>query len=113
LKRSIVLLELIVSLLLFSIVAVGSSTMIFTLVKSNNKNSVIVQNNLLLETTRLFLSKQKDFSKIHFVGTNLYFDNNLLLENISTYEQIQSNTLRRIYICLYDDSICQTWKMQV
>ncbi|MGB5867832.1 MAG: hypothetical protein WBG69_08200 [Arcobacteraceae bacterium] len=112
-KRSIVLLELIVSLLLFSLIAIGSSKMIFTLVHKNKENTFIVENNLILETTRLFITKQKYFSNIVLRGTELYFQNNLLLENISKYEIIQNSNFYIIDICIHKDTICQTWKMRL
>lgn len=87
--------------------------MIFTLVQDNKENSFIVQNNLILETTRLFFSKQKDLDSITLRGSSLYFQDNLLLEHISKYEVIQNNDLYMIDICIYQESICQTWKIRL
>ena len=87
--------------------------MIFTLVQDNKENSFIVQNNLILETTRLFLSKQKDLDSITLRGSSLYFQENLLLEHISRYEVIQNNDLYMIDICIHKESICQTWKIRL
>jgi len=112
LKKSIVLLEVLVSLILFSIIAIVSSKMIFSLVQKSTNDTYILENNLLLETTRLFLSKQNDFSKLKQIDKNLYFDDNLLLENISKYKKSTYNELISINICIYKDSICQVWKIK-
>jgi len=111
-KKSIVILEVLISLILFSIIAIVSSKMVFSLVEKNTNDTSIVENNLILETTRLFLNKQNDFSKIKKIDTNLYFESNLLLENISRYEVSSTSTIITIDICIYENSICQIWKIK-
>ncbi|PIF04258.1 MAG: hypothetical protein CSA86_02775 [Arcobacter sp.] len=111
-KRSIILLEVLISLLLFSIIAIVSSKMVYTLVLKNNTDSFIAEKNLVLETTRLFLSKNKDFTKLTKSGTDLYYGSNLLLENISKYELLTSNNITTIDICICKNSICQEWKIK-
>lgn len=111
-RRSIVLLELIFSLLLFSIVAIVSSKMIFSVVKKNSTDTFVTENNLVLETTRLFLSKQDDLTKVTFNENALFFDDHLLLNNVSKYNVTQSGTTSTIDICIYQDSICQIWKIR-
>jgi len=112
-KSSMVLLELIVSLLLFSIVAITSSKMIFSLIKENKNSTFAVQNNLVLETTRLFFTKHNDFTKYKIIDTKLYFEGTLLLENISKFETSELNSIKTINICLYEDTLCQIWKIRV
>jgi len=87
--------------------------MVFSLVKKNTRDTFVTENNLVLETTRLFLSKQNDFSKVTFRENALFFDGYLLLNNVSKYMVIQSETMRTIDICRYQDSICQIWKMKI
>lgn len=111
-KKSIVLLEVIISLILFSVIAIVSSRMVFSLVQKNSTDTFIVQNNLILETTRLFLSKKRDFTKLVKLETNLFYDSNLLLENISAYEVSKVNDIITIDICIYDNTICQIWKIR-
>jgi len=41
----------------------------------------------------------------------LYFDENLLLDNISTFKISTDNSLSTIDICIYEDMICQVWKI--
>jgi len=86
--------------------------MLFAIVKTNTSNTFIVENNLVLETTRLFLTKKKDFTKLKKYDTNLYFDNNLLLKNVSQYKVTPSNEILTIDICIHDNKICQTWKVK-
>ena len=107
-----VLLELIVSLLLFSLLAIISSKMLFSLIKENKNSTFVVQNNLILETTRLFFTKHTDVNKYQLIGTDIYFENNLLLENISKFEFTELNNIRTIDICLYENTICEKWKIK-
>ena len=104
--------EVLVSLILFSIIAIVSSKMLFSLVQKSTNDTHILENNLLLETTRLFLSKQDDLSRLKQIDTSLYFDGNLLLENISKYKKSPKEKINLINICIYEDSICQVWKIK-
>ena len=111
-KKSIVLLEVILSLLLFSIIAIVSSKMLFTLISKNNSDTFIVENNLILETTRLFLTKKNDLTQLVLNDSNLYFNNNLLLENISKYNFSKKEDIVTIDICINKNATCQVWKLQ-
>jgi type II secretory pathway component PulJ len=111
-KKSIVLLEVIISLILFSIIAMVSVKMVYSMVQKNTYDSFTVQNNLLLETTRLFLSKQNSLVELIKIDKSLYFENSLLLENISRYETSSLNKIITIDICIYDNKICQIWKIK-
>jgi len=108
-----VLLELIVSLLLFSIIAMVSAKMFFSLIKENKNSTFVVRNNLVLETTRLFFTKHTNLEEYNLIDSKLYFSGNLLLENISEYETSDSTNIRTINICIYDDAICQIWKIKL
>ena len=111
-NRSIVLVEVIFSIVLFSIIAAYSMNILVSL--SNKKNTTTFQthNNIKLETTRLFLIKNNDFNHIRYDNSVLYFKNNILLNNISLYNLVSSNKIFTINICIYDNSICQTWKIK-
>lgn len=100
------------SLILFSIVTIVSSKMVFSLVQKSTNDAYLLENNLVLETTRLFLSKQNDLSKLKQIDTSLYFDDNLLLENISKYKKSTNDKIISIIICIHKDSICQAWKIK-
>ena len=111
-KKSVVLIEVIFSLILFSIISIGSMKMIFSLYEKNNTKTFQTHNSIKLEATRLFLIKNNNFIKLKYENNNLYFDNNLLLNKISTYNITSIGTLSIIGICLYDDTICQEWKIR-
>ena len=111
-QRSIVLLEVIISLLLFSIIAIVSSKMIYSLIKKNNTDTFITENNLILESTRLFLMKNNDFTKVTFSDNKIYFNGYLLLENISKYKVSKLNEITTVNICVYQNAICQVWKIK-
>ena len=111
-KKSIVLLEVIISLLLFSIIAIVSSKMLFTLISKNNNDTFIVENNLILETTRLFLTKKNDLTQLALNDSKLYFNNSLLLENISKYNFSKKEDIVTIDICINKNMICQVWKLK-
>ena len=105
-KRAVVILEVIVSIVLFSVIAIISSKMIFVLVQKNYTENSHLEKNIILETTRLFLIKNNNFAKIRFNETELFYDNNLLLSDISKYEKSSLNDIVTIDICI-DNNICQ------
>ena len=112
-KRSIVLVEVIFSIVLFSIVIVYSMNILITLYKTNNSKVFQTSNNIKLETTRLFLIKNNDFSLVEYSDGILKFDNNLLLNNISSYNIDINNSLATIDICIFENKICQVWKIKI
>jgi hypothetical protein len=87
--------------------------MVFSLVKENHLNTFYVEKTIILETTRLFLSKNNDFTKLQFKDEKLYFDNNLLLEHISKFVISEINNIKNINICIENDEICQVWKLRL
>lgn len=111
-KKSVVLVEVIFSIVLFSIVLIGSMKMVFSLYKANNTKTFQTHNNIKLEATRLFLIKNKNLVKLKIEDTNLYYDENLLLDNISTFKISTNGLLSTVDICIYDDKICQVWKIK-
>ena len=84
--------------------------MIETYYKVSNKK--FKGENLILETTRLYISKKSDLSKLIQLESNLHYDGNLLLENISLYKFSKINDITTINICIYDNEICQEWKIK-
>ena len=112
-KRSIVLVEVIFSIVLFSIVIVYSMNILITLYKTNNSKVFQTSNNIKLETTRLFLIKNNDFSLVQYNDGILKFDDNLLLNNISSYNIDINNNLATIDICVFENKICQVWKIKI
>ncbi|MEA2019595.1 MAG: hypothetical protein U9N59_14235 [Campylobacterota bacterium] len=85
--------------------------MIFSLYEKNNTKTFQTHNNIKLESTRLFLIKNNEFSKLKIEDESLYYDENLLLDNISTFKIETEDSLNTIDICIYEDKICQVWKI--
>jgi hypothetical protein len=112
LKHSIVLLELIVSIVLFSIIALITTDISFNLYRKNTTKVYQTFSNLKLETTRLFLVKN-GVSNISYSDDSLYFGNDLLLDNISLYETTTNGFITTIDICIDKNSICQQWKIKI
>jgi len=110
--KSFILFELIITILLFTVILTYSSNIIFqinnkTITKNEQLNSI-----LTLESTKIFLSKQKDILlNIKFIDNQLYFDNNLLLDQIKILATNNSNNLITIYIKL-QNGIEQTWNIK-
>ena len=110
-RKSVVLVEVIFSIVLFSIIIIGSMKMIFSIYEKNNTKTFQIHNNIKLEATRLFLIKNNNLIKLKIEDENLYYDENLLLDNISTFNITTNNLLSIIDICIYEDEICQVWKI--
>jgi len=87
--------------------------MIFSVVKKNTTDTFMTENNLVLETTRLFVSKQKNLESLKFINDELLFNSHLLLKNVSKYSLIEVGNIKVIDICIYEDTICQIWKIKI
>ena len=85
------------------------------LVEKNYINSRNLEKNILLETTRLFLIQNNDFTKINYREENLFLETYLLLENVSKFEISSfdiSIEIVTIDICIEKNTFCQTWKIK-
>jgi hypothetical protein len=111
-KRSIVLVELIFSLVLFSIIAFISVDMTLKLYKKNKTDTNIIKSNLLLESTRLFLMKNNNLKYTSFKDKKLFYKTNLLLTDVSRYILTTNLGINHIDICINDDTICQKWDIK-
>ncbi len=111
LKNSMVLLELIFSIVLFSIIGLMVTDISFNLYRKNSTKVYQTFTNLKLETTRLFLIKN-GLENIQYQDNSLYFGTNILLDNISSYQVLTNGTLTTIDICIDKNSICQQWKIR-
>lgn len=112
-SQGFVLLEVIVSIVLFSIISLGTLEFIFSLRQSSVETTDHILETLKLESTRLFLSHNKEFSLLTFSDNRLSYNGDLLLDEISSYQlQIVSN-IATIDICIKKDTICQIWKIRL
>jgi len=111
-KNSLLLLEVIFSIVLFSIIILSSMNITINLFKTNKSTIQTTFQNLLFETTRLYLSKNNDFALIDYKNNSLYYDNNLLLNDISLFNISHINKIINIELCISNNSNCQNWKIK-
>lgn len=114
-KQAFVLIEIIFAIALFSIIAFGSMKLILSLHKKNHLKSFNTQNLIKLETTRMFLEKNKQLENLKYQDESLYYNDYLLLNEVSKYEKTISGLnidVEMINICIYDDKICQEWAIR-
>ncbi len=107
-----ILLELIFSIVLFSILATYSTNIILTMQKKSLSSSIEIQNNIRLETTRLFIIKHNNLIDLKYSDKTLYFKNNILLDDISSYTTSISNHITTFNVCIKDTQVCQSWKIK-
>ncbi len=86
--------------------------MLLALYDKNYQTTFQSQNSIKLEATRLFLVKNNDMSKLVFNSSSLYFKNDLLLDEVSSFSINTVVNLTNIDICIEQDKICQTWKIK-
>ena len=109
-KSSISLIEILVSIILISTIFIYSTLFIKELSVANRLNQSYTLLYLELNSLKVFLEKNKDELKdeLSFRNGNLYFKNNLLFENILSFDIIYESNFARILI-LPKDSFLQTW----
>ena len=109
-KSSISLIEILVSIILISTIFIYSTLFIKELSVANRLNQSYTLLYLELNSLIVFLEKNKDELKdeLSFRNGNLYFKNNLLFENILSFDIIYESNFARILI-LPKDSFLQTW----
>ncbi|MEA3315752.1 MAG: hypothetical protein U9Q30_07860 [Campylobacterota bacterium] len=83
------------------------------LFKNHKISTKTTYENLLLETTRLYLSKNNNLILIEYKNTVLYYDNNILLKNVSLFNISSLNNILDIDICISNNSNCQNWKIKI
>jgi hypothetical protein len=110
--KSIVLLELIISIVLVSIISLISLDFTFSLYKQNQKNIILNIIKIDLESTKLFLNINK-FDKISYKNKTIKYNNNILLQNVSKFNYSSSNDLTKVDICIYNKyEVCKQWIMK-
>ena len=109
--KSIVLLELLVGIVVFVIVGYIVSNIYFDFKTKDSINKQIVYQTLLLESTKLFLAQHTDATKLTYTDNNIFYDNHLLLDNVSKFDINQENNIITIDISL-GKNIVQQWKIK-
>ncbi len=105
-KKSFTLLEMIFVLLLTSVI-ISSTVLFIKNMKENNTD--VLQNRILdidLEATFVFIQNNiKKIKALNYKKKNLYFENKLLLENVSSFSIEQNNKIYILNICV--KNICK------
>ena len=91
-KKAFSLFEVIISVLITSIIAVGSMAYLKDLVSLNKSNMQNEIKNLDIKKTKIFLQKNsKDINvNLNFNKNTLYFKNSILLHSISSFSSIEN-----------------------
>jgi type II secretory pathway component PulJ len=109
-KNSFSLLEIILTLIISSIVIIYSTLFAKNLFFENKINEQIEIQKIDLLSTKIFFEKHlNQIDEFNFSNENLYFQNNLLLENVKEFDLIKLANNTTIFINL-DNKIVQTWQ---
>lgn len=111
-KNSFSIFELILTILVSSIVFIYSTQYIKELFYTNKNLEQIEIQKLDMLATKAFLSKQDNiYEKLSYQDKNLYFENNILLEDVSSFSI--SKEFKTITITInINDNIKQEWKFK-
>lgn len=107
-KSASLILETILSLALFSVVALVTVNTVSSLSRKNHTLNKDLQSILELESTKYFIQKNST-TQITLKDDTLYFQNSILLKNISSYNIVKNANNSTINICLKKNTICQEW----
>lgn len=109
-KNSFSLFEIILTLIISSIVIIYSTLFAKNLFFENKINEQIEIQKIDLLSTKIFFEKHlNEIDEFSFSNENLYFQNNLLLENVKEFNLIKLANNTSIFINL-DNKIVQTWQ---
>jgi hypothetical protein len=109
-KNSFSLFEIILTLIISSIVIIYSTLFAKNLFFENKINEQIEIQKIDLLSTKIFFEKHlNQIDEFSFSNQNLYFQNNLLLENVKEFNLIKLANNTTIFINL-DNKIVQTWQ---
>jgi hypothetical protein len=109
-KNSFSLFEIILTLIISSIVIIYSTLFAKNLFFENKINEQIEIQKIDLLSTKIFFEKHlNEIDEFSFSNENLYFQNNLLLENVKEFNLIKLANNTTIFINL-DNKIVQTWQ---
>ncbi len=117
-KKSIVLLELIFAIVLLSIIYLTTTKFLFAINEKNRSDFATNLTKIEFETTKLFLTnilrEEKNLNNISYSNKNIFYNANLLQNNVTSFEISQYNeTTYKIDICIniYND-ICHSWNIR-
>jgi len=112
--RSMILLEIIFTVVLLSIIYLTTAKFIFAVNEKNKINYTTNLTKIEFETTRLFLlttlKKEQNFNKIKYIDKKLFFNDDLLQNNVESFSLTKIDDSYKVDICIkLFDNICQSW----
>ena len=111
-KRSFILFEAVLSIALFFIILATTSNLFFKLQEKSKLRNYQSVTLLKLEATQQFLTNNKNFHKLLFRDKKLYYDGNLLLDEVSKYSIGIIHQITTIDICIDNNRVCTQWKIK-
>lgn len=114
-KKSIILFELLITIILFSILSIYSLNFSLELFIQNQKNFQQNIQKIDLENLKIFIQRKlinNEFSlqDLSLDKSNLYYENSLLQDDISLFDITQNNGLFTINVCIKkSDQMCSKW----
>jgi hypothetical protein len=107
--KSIILFELLISIIIMSIITIYTLNFSFILYEQNTKNINLNISKMDFESTKLFL-QENNFSNITLVNNKLLYKNNLLLNKVTKFTYTTQNNLIFIDICIKRKyEVCKKW----
>ncbi|MBP7769669.1 MAG: hypothetical protein KA055_00950 [Aliarcobacter sp.] len=112
-KNSFSLLEIILTLIISSIVILYSTLYTKELFFTNKDNQYLEIAKVDIQSTKIFLQKHRnELDFLSYENENLYFKDNLLLENVKNFT-LEKNTQNIKISINFDDLINQTWEFKL
>jgi len=115
-KKSFLIFETIISVILFLTISLTSTYLMLYINNYNNQNYNTNLNKIKLETTKLFLEhtlqKEKNLNNINYTNNQLFYKTYRLDDNISLFEINKQNNIYNIDI-KYNDTTSMHWVLLV
>lgn len=113
-KKAFSLLELILVIFISSIVIIYSFTFLQQLHQTQNQTQKIAILKIDMNSTKIFIESNLGNirGKLSYYSNTLFYDKNILLKNVTSFNKSYSLNNLKIDITL-DDKITQTWKFKI
>lgn len=112
-KNSFSLLEMILTLIISSIVIIYSTLYSKELFLQNRQTQELEIDKINLLATKIFIEKnKKEIESLFFLNNNLYFGNNLLLEDVRDFHLYLNKNTIKIDIN-FKNKIIQSWEFGI
>ena len=113
-KKSIILLEIIFTVVLLSIIYLITVKYIYTINEKNKTNYTTNLTKIAFETTRLFListlKAEQNLNQISYRDKQIFYNDKLLQNKVESFDLTKINDIYKVNICInLSNNICQTW----